>query len=104
MAQRERGGARLDLLEARVLLVRARRLLQVEHVTPFWEDALLSEHRHQRAGAAADERHDRLVVGVVDLWDGEPLLGVPGLRRLEEHADEEPLQLLVGKVDAELLD
>ena len=51
-----------------------------------------------------DEIDGALVVAVLDARPGQLLLGVERLLGLEDEDQEELLQLLVGKVDAELLE
>ena len=97
-------GLRFHVVEVRVFAVHLLDLLSVRAIAPLREDALLRQRSHQRVRTAGDQLDHGDVVGVFDRLDVDALLAVARRRRVEEDADEEPLQLLVGEVDAELLE
>ena len=79
-------------------------LLQVGGVRAFGEDALFREHREQSLRGATDQIHNALIVVVRDRLRGDSLGLVHLVDGLEEHTHKESLQLLVGEIDAQLLE
>ena len=73
-------------------------------VARVWLLARLVEDAHDACRALLDEVDAALVVLVLDARPRDALLLVQVLLRLEDELEEELLQLLVGKVDAELLE
>ena len=90
--------------EARVRLVpRGQRAAEAAVGAALTQQALLLEQR-EYALRALDEEHRLGVVDVLERPPRDALLRVLGLLLLEDHPREELLQLLVGVVDAELLE
>lgn len=71
--------------------------------TNLWEMAFLIDERQQGAGLPGQELQDVLVVTELYVPPLHVLFQVLLLLQLEDVADEELLQRLVGKVDAQLL-
>ena len=73
-------------------------------VISFGELALLVDERHEVERADGDEVERLLVVDELDVVPVDGLVVVLLLLHLEDVLDEELLQVLVGVVDAELLE
>ena len=66
--------------------------------------ALRVEQAEDAERRLLDELDAGLVVGIVDAYAAYALLGVDLLLHLEDELEEELVQLLVGEVDAQLLE
>jgi hypothetical protein len=66
--------------------------------------ALEGERSLRKKGTGSASRQARLVVLVLDLDAADALLGVDLFLHLEDKLEEELVQLLVGEVDAQLLE
>ena len=66
--------------------------------------ALRVEQAEDTERRLLDELDAGLVVGIVDADAADALLGVDLLLHLEDELEEELVQLLVGEVDAQLLE
>ena len=97
-------GDALDGRECATLFLRVVKLLCEARIRTLWHHALLREQRPHTRLRHFEEVNQLLVVGVGDSVGGDPILLI-GLERLQEDGfGEERLQLLVCKVDAELLE
>ena len=77
--------------------------MRYEEDTDLGEVALLINKRHHVQRFVGQHFQGALVVLVVDALPNDVFTGVLLLLQLEDVLDEELLQLLIGKVDAQLL-